>query len=407
MAVTISSSPPALCFIDDGIQYILTRDRIDNTNKPMKLRFTVGVPTGASTSNDAIELLYIPDINPYDSTQDIFHVDITDVVSGFISRLNTNNSGIIGYAILKLSKIDDESVNIDVNHYCFPGTSGGLDIFTDIDAATHPFFTARGNEQGALHFFRSELRAIKHLYAFIPGTANSFRFDTDNKEWESYVPLQSLVKTAQSRIASIWMSAGSSGYDIISTSNAVYVSIGIFDSGFEVQHTYAIAIEDDPESDETHLIRWINSMGVQDAILLTGELKDVSEVENPELYINDQTVHDVSRGIIRSRMTTTKYELETGYLSPARILALRDMLCSMDVEFLNDGVWTPVSVTAKTKHAVQQREPESFKLTIEVLEQTRYPKPNRTVVPIPEQRANLLQDNYGSVITDNNSNTIY
>lgn len=103
---------------------------------------------------------------------------------------------------------------------------------------------------------------------------------------------------------------------------------------------------------------------------------------------------------------TTKYSLQTGYLTPARIIALKDMITSEEVEMQIDGQWVPVSVTADTKHAVHQREPETFELTIEVLEQTRYHKPNRTVRPLPATRAGLLQDNSGNIILDNNSNTI-
>jgi hypothetical protein len=103
---------------------------------------------------------------------------------------------------------------------------------------------------------------------------------------------------------------------------------------------------------------------------------------------------------------TTKYSLHTGYLTPARIIALKDMLTSDEIEMQIDGQWVPVSVTADTSHAVHQREPESFELTIEVLEQTRYHKPNRTVRPLPDSLTDLLQDNSGNIILDNNSNSI-
>lgn len=58
---------------------------------------------------------------------------------------------------------------------------------------------------------------------------------------------------------------------------------------------------------------------------------------------------------------TTKYSLHTGYLTPARIIALKDMLTSDEIEMQIDGQWVPVSVTADTSHAVHQREPESLR----------------------------------------------
>lgn len=92
-----------------------------------------------------------------------------------------------------------------------------------------------------------------------------------------------------------------------------------------------IAIMDDPDTDEVCLIRWTNSMGSPEALLLTGELQDISEAEKPELYISNQTVRNTERKMQRSTVTT-KYSLHTGYLTPARIIALKDMITSEEVE---------------------------------------------------------------------------
>ena len=170
--------------------------------------------------------------------------------------------------------------------------------------------------------------------------------------------------------------------------------------------SFTIAINNDPEVDEKHVILWTNSMGAPEALLLTGELQDVSEVSDPELYVSSQSLQTTVRKQKR-RTVTTKYTLHTGYLTPARVIALFDMLSSEEVEMKIDGEWVPVSVTTDAKHAVHQREPEDFELTIEVLEQTRYHKPNRTVQPIPAGRSSLLMDNSSNIITDNNSETIY
>ena len=118
----------------------------------------------------------------------------------------------------------------------------------------------------------------------------------------------------------------------------------------------------------------------------------------------------VAKEITKNLAGASKIEFQgtykTVYCSRNYYKALKDMITSEEVEMQIDGQWVPVSVTADTKHAVHQREPETFELTIEVLEQTRYHKPNRTVRPLPATRAGLLQDNSGNIILDNNSNTI-
>lgn len=391
MAVTITQQPPSLCFIEDGIKYILSRTPKEGT--PLRVSFYITYYTnGYNTKTDTVDLLYIPEDDPNDLTKEVFNIDLTDIMSGYSAPLRLYGTSIVGYAEISIYQIDGVSQTIQYKS-CLFGTTGGIDINANIPETIHPFFTARGNEQGSLHFYRSELGAMGAIFAVVPATYDDFLFETDGASSISCRNLNNRV-----------IAAPLPGY-LLNTINSIYFYLI---SNQTRLRNYAIAIEDDPETDEAYLIRWINSMGVQDAILLTGEMQDVSEVEDPAIYNVEQGAIKTTRALVRKRMLTTKYKLHTGYLSPARILALLDMLSSAEVEIrVDNNGWIPVSVTAKPKRAIYQREPETFELEIEVLEQTRYRKPNRTIVPLPALRTGLLQDNSGNTILDNNSNTIY
>lgn len=406
MSVILSKKPASVCFAADGVSYLVI-DTDPTSYAPRSFKFKLGVESDSGPRNEyiTVSLVCYPEIG--DQGENRFSIDLTDIIQAYTGRyhvFNYRDAEIYGYVTVQLTHIDGTTSALDsTEHLCLPGTSGGLTLTGAMPSNKHPFLLARGEEEGSLHFYRSELQAMEEIFAFITNEYDDFHIDTDNgqadqQDYDSKI----LAISGRFNLFGIWLDGDAvSRFQIYSDAHILMLYYH-YNEEFLIN---SISIQDDPSTDESYLIRWTNSMGSPEALLLTGELQDISEAEKPELYISNQTIRNTKRKMQRSTVTT-KYSLHTGYLTPARIFALKDMLTSEEVEMQIDGQWVPVSVTADTKHAVHQREPETFELTIEVLEQTRYHKPNRTVRPLPATRAGLLQDNSGNLILDNNSNTI-
>ena len=401
------TKPNNPCFVADGVEYVLVTTGSDALHKPRVITFQLSVLDEGQTRYETktVNIVSCPNLIA-NGTWDEHTIDLSDILKPNTYRYKiAANGSILGAAIVKLTKIDGTDVDLDTNHFCLPGTSSGLkttisDVLPDTE---HPFLVARGNEHGSLHFYRSELEEMEYIYAIISTAYADYAIETDNRDRDDQKLFDKIVANPTlHNLIGIWLSNDiHSQYAIYGDANALFLLMENY--GW---HRRGISIDDDPITDEIHLIRWTNSMGALEVLLLTGEMQDVSEVEEPELYISSQSLRSTIRKQKRRSVITTKYTLQTGYLTPARIIALFDMISSDEVELKIDDEWIPVSVTADAKHAVRQREPENFELTIEVLEQTRYHKPNRTVNPLPGTRAGLLQDNSGNLILDNNSNTI-
>lgn len=400
------SQPADICFAAETITYKV----YDNASTGYKvLSLKIEYVKDGITKNKTIPIkchAYQTD----GSSGAYYEAELSDIIKAYTYRY-TGEEG-EGYARFRIIQIDSTDTSSDDDwHVCLPCSSGGLVLSGMIPSNIHPFLIARGNEEGAIHFYRSELIAMDMLYVFVTDEYYDHSEETDNNRLEGRE--YKTRRICGYNLFGVWLSSDvNSQYSIADEANALFLTFLYYDSSQEYEEDdppeeqiYIIAIQDDPDTDETHLIRWTNSMGVPEALLLTGEMKDISAVDNPDMYISKQTTQTTQRALLR-KTTTTKYSLQSGYLTPARRLALVDMLASDEVEMQINGQWAPVSITADTKHSVQQREPESFELTIEVLEQTRYHKPNRTVRPLPSTRAGLLQDNSGNFILDNNSNTI-
>lgn len=402
------TKPNNPCFVADGVEYVLVTTGSDALHKPRVITFELHVLNEEQTTyvTKTVDMVSYPNLIE-NGAWDQHTIDLSDILkpNTYRYRIAGVNRSIFGSAIVKLIKIDGEDVDLDTNHFCLPGTSSGLkttinDVLPDTE---HPFLVARGNEQGSLHFYRSELKEMEYIYAIISSAYADYAIETDNRDRDDRDLSDKIVANPTLyNLIGIWLRDDNlSQYAICQDANALFLLMENY--GW---HRRGISIDDDPITDEIHLIRWTNSMGALEVLLLTGEMQDVSEVEEPELYISSQSLRSTIRKQKRRSVITTKYTLQTGYLTPARIIALFDMISSDEVELKIDDEWIPVSVTTDAKHAVHQREPETFELTIEVLEQTRYHKPNRTVYPIPGERSALLQDNSGNIILDNNSNTI-
>lgn len=422
MAKSLYIAPKPFLFLSEGISYTISEvlRSVSGNAMPCNLTFNItyfikNTPNGMpDTSSESFSVLLYPEMTYRSGNYYLkWNIDLTNVLEAYAQRLCIKGQYIKGYATVQLVEIDGESTDLDENpHICLYGTSGGIDIDPDsteeLPVNIHPFLLARGNEEGALHFYRSELKAMDVIFTLYPSPDiyTLIYFDTDERSWpDQDIEHSMFVIQDQKELLGLRYYEGdqSCQYDITGA-NAIFLHL--IQGSYEIDsRMYTIAVQDDPDTDEIHLIRWTNSMGAPEALLFTGELVDKSEIEKADIYIHDQGIKTIQRGQQRG-LVTTKYSLQTGYLTPGRIVALRDMLTSEEVEMLIDGEWIPVSIDCDTTHAVHQREPESFELTIEVLEQTRYHKPNRTVRPLPDTRAGLLMDIGGNIILDNNSNTV-
>lgn len=406
MSVILSKKPASVCFAADGVSYLVI-DTDPTSNAPRSFKFKLGVESDSAPDNEyiTVDLVCYPEKGDQDENR--FNIDLTDIIQAYTGEyhvFNYSDAEIYGYVTVQLTHIDGTTSELDsTEHLCLPGTSGGLTLTGVMPSNKHPFLLARGEEEGSLHFYRSELQAMEAIFAFVTNEYHDFHIDTDNEQADQQdYGSKTLTIPGRFNLFGIWLDGDiRSQFQIYSDANILMLYYHWNDE-FLIN---SISIQDDPSTDESYLIRWTNSMGAREALLLTGELQDISEVENQDPYIKSQTVNSTNRSYKR-RTVTTKYSLQTGYLTPARIIALKDMLTSDSVDIKIDGEWVPVLITADTKHAVKQREPETFELTIEVLKQTRFQKPNRTVHPLPSTRAGLLQDNSGNLILDNNSNTI-
>ena len=406
MSVILSKKPASVCFSADGVSYLVI-DTDPTSNAPRSFKFKLGVESDSEPDNEyiTVDLVCYPEKGDQDENR--FSIDLTDIIEAYTGRYHVFDyryAEIYGYVTVQLTHIDGTASALDsTDHLCLPGTSGGLTLTGAMPSNKHPFLLARGEEEGSLHFYRSELQAMEEIFAFITNEYEDFHIDTDNEQADQQdYDSKILAISGRFNLIGIWLDGDAvSRFQIYSDANILMLYYH-YNEEFLIN---SISIRDDPSTDESYLIRWTNSMGAREALLLTGELQDISEVEDQAPYITSQTVNSTNRSYKR-RTVTTKYSLQTGYLTPARIIALMDMLTSDSVYIKIDGEWVPVLITTDTKHAVKQREPETFELTIEVLQQTRFQKPNRTVHPLPNNRAGLLQDNSGNLILDNNSNTI-
>ena len=406
MSVILSKKPASVCFTADGVSYLVI-DTDPTSNAPRNFKFKLGVESDSAPDNEYIttELVCYPEKG--DQGENRFNIDLTDIIQAYTGRyhiFNYSDAEIFGYATVQLTHIDGIASELDsAEHICLIGTSGGLTLTGVMPSDKHPFLLARGEEEGSLHFYRSELQAMEAIFAYVTNEYHDFHIDTDNAQANQQDYDEKMLHAPDCfNLFGIWLGGNlQSQFYIYSDANILMLYYHWYDE-FLIN---SISIQDDPSTDESYLTRWTNSMGAREALLLTGELQDISEVEDQDPYITSQTVNSTNRSYKR-RTVTTKYSLQTGYLTPARIIALKDMLTSDSVDIKIDGEWVPVLITTDTKHAVKQREPETFELTIEVLKQTRFQKPNRTVHPLPSTRAGLLQDNSGNLILDNNSNTI-
>ncbi len=412
MAKSLSLSPYELLFTLDGVQYqISERAGSGVSGAPIALSFEVIFYDASARyyrNSAEITILSHAELNRR-SMISLYEwkVDLTDILSAYAKRLTQIGDYIHGYATVQLTKIDDSDTDLDeTEHYCLFGSSGGLDLsdYAEFDTNIHPFLLTRGSRKGTLSFYRSELTAMGLIYAIKTAMYGSMFFSADNR---NDLSSNEYAISGRDELKGLeYYNQYNNDQDNLTDTNALYLHL-IHTSGTASKNRiYTIAIQADPETDEHYIIRWTNSMGAPEALLLSGELKNISEAGQPDMYITEQSLRATTRKQKHS-LQTTKYSLHTGYLTSDRIQALRDMLCSDEVEIQIDGEWIPVSVTADTKHAVHQREPEDFELTIEVLEQTRYPKLNRTVRALPDSRSGLLQDKDGNIILDNNSDTIH
>ena len=407
MPIVARHTPERVCFAADEIKYSLWH-QVTIADNPVVLTFQIETPSLQRTQVDELEMICYPMSYPNRPAGSYYDIDISDIITGYVQKLYVDNT-IYGHIYFQLTKIDGSATDIDsIRHLCLPGTNSGLDMSAAIPADVHSLLIARSSKDESIHFFRSELLAMEYIYAIMTDVYEGAYFLTNDISDPTNTAIKALTKEIdgeENLIALHYLPGWRYGYDI-AWANTIYLHLSPSAEYQPAPRMYAIAIEDDPDTDETHLLRWTNSMGATEALLLTGELQDISEMADPELYISEQNSKSTIRAHQR-RTLTQKYAIHTGYLDQGRIDALIDMLSSDHIELYEKEQWMPVSVTSDIKHAAIQRTPEDFELEIEVLEQPRYHKPGRVYKSLPQNRSGLLQDNSGDIITDNKSNTIY
>ncbi len=258
----------------------------------------------------------------------------------------------------------------------------GADIFETIysNPDTSPFLLARGFTNGALRFYRSELDATTLVMVAQQGVDVEF------------TPRSQISFASHEYLTGIVLSDYSD-----------YLLIRKYNAGSTSEYYYNIMVEPNPESDEQHLLRFVNSFGCHEALLCTGELQDISETADPSFYNKVQNYATVRR--YQRRLQTRKYTLHTGHLTPARYQVLLDLLCSDDVALLQDGQYVPCTVSAGISLGATPRETQSVELTIEILSQSKYNMFLQSGSSALE-RLSYLQAESGLLITDDNSNRI-
>ena len=198
MAKTLYEAPNAISFVTDGIQYVIRENVTASTKEaPISLLFEIhyfnknaGI-FQSQTASEECQLLVHGELNVRNNTHYIlWNVDVTDIITTFAQRLCIDHRGYInGYATIQLKEIDGVSTDIDEDpHICLFGTSGGIKIYDggELPADTHPFLLARGNEEGALHLYKAELKAMDVIYALKPDQYDDIYFDTDFIEYDYY-----------------------------------------------------------------------------------------------------------------------------------------------------------------------------------------------------------------------------
>ena len=296
-------------------------------------------------------------------------IDIADILQPYVKSLNP---AITGFDIIsfELTAINGNSYQ-DHTCYAIPATIGKLNaaagkslpaVFMSGQNPGCPFFTLRAALTNSVQFYHSELTDL-FLYC---RTGFSVTFEgwwlNSHGQLVAYqadVFTNVFVRHSASEVGCLSIPDA----DLSSTLKSI-IRVTLADSSNH-SGVYYVVIDPDPVADETHLVRFRNSYGAREQILLTGELKEKNSIDGDTTYLKTENHINLRK---RQRQTLTdQFTLQTRILNVKRAELLRDMLCSDQVQILIDGVFYDCRVTSDLELDHTPRTPQNTELTFTIL----------------------------------------
>ena len=382
-----ASSPLYLCLVDDPVIYTVT-----GCDPFASVRLQILI-AGTKTVNLII----------YADAQGEATVNISDILIPLTPTLECDN-GVTGGTTFSLRYINDESISGDM-HIAIRGSVGiynnlaGQNIYTlIINQNANPFFTHRV-EGDTLTFYRSELKNMDLFFAKADDTTLSILIGGALEDTAYY--------NSSSTIGAL------SGAELAGTHRVIvngrpkqitynFCLATLLDDNEEPLAQYNINIINDPKSDEMHLFRFINTFGVWECMLITGEAQNNPEAEDPEIF-ESETNYILQKSMQR-REITERYSLSTGHLDTIRLRILKELLRSEHVQMRINEDWYDCKVTASIDMSVVIRTPQSVQLDVELLLVSTGANAIRIEGSFEEQ--DFLLDHNDDIITNQNNNPV-
>lgn len=387
-----ATSPFYLCLVDDPVVYTVTGC---DPYASVRLQFLIDNPF-LIDNTETVDLIIYADAHGYAS------VNISDILIPYTPMLELDDDDMIfGGTTFSLTYINDEAISGD-EHLAIRGSVGsfnnlvGQNIYTlIINQNANPFLTHRivGN---SVSFYRSELKNADLFFVKAEDTSLSVMLGGTISKTVYY--------NSSSNIGVL------KGEDLTKTHRVgarlrkyYFCLATLLNEDNEPVAEYTININDDPECDEMHLFRFINSFGVWECMLMTGEAQNNPEAEDPEIF-ESETAAYVRQKSMQRRQLTERYSLSTGHLDTARLRTLKDLLRSEQVQILIDNEWYDCKTTASIDVSAIIRTPQSVQLDVELLLTSTGANAIRIEGSFEDQ--DFLRDHDGDIITNQDNNPI-
>ncbi len=307
-------------------------------------------------------------------------VDIADLVSPYLSTLyiDQTNQKIGGYATFRLVAFrdallaDDSFIAYsDVQHVAIKGSIGelnraeGKDIQSAIIANNaFPLLSAHQTGSDTAQFYASELSELEmFLLSSEDGSITLVRRGQHSTEDYS----DSIIVEDDTQLAAF------AGADIVGEDPSGYRRFTLKTGGGGI---YYIDVDADPDTDESHLFRFVNKYGVYDAVLFTGILQNNPAANAPDTYYTSNSY--LRTRLMQRRILTEKYVLNTGFIDSMRLDIVKQMLQSEMVQIRLGDDYVDCIVSANIDLPVVFRQPQSINLEIEILQPLQY----QTITPL-------------------------
>jgi|GEM_PF-2070606 len=153
----------------------------------------------------------------------------------------------------------------------------------------------------------------------------------------------------------------------------------------------------DPDMEEQYLVRWRNSFGLTEALLLQGTLTQQQPAPESRLYNTSES--GTSRMRQQRGRVQQQWQLETTITDTARRTALMDMLLADKQELQLDGQWYEVQISCDIDTRYLQRTPETLTLNLTLLTPSYFPFPSRPAPVFPDRNIELATTGttYGNI----------